>query len=101
VRTTAVAIVAGGRFASVLKTEVGRAGLVVDKDGGLKLDGSTISKVLVHQLINDGLLHVATVGLKVEPILADIMGARIVGILDGSKRDWCMIETGRLVSIYI
>jgi hypothetical protein len=100
VRTTAVVIVAGGRFASVLKTEVGRAGRAVDKDRRLKLDGTAISKVLVHQLINDGLLHVAPVGLKVEPIRADIMGARVVGIFDGSKRDWCMAERGRLVRIY-
>jgi hypothetical protein len=57
VRTTAVAIVAGGRLASALKTEVGRAGIAVDKDRRLKLDGAAISKVLVNQLINDGLLH--------------------------------------------
>ena len=87
VRAAAVAIVAGGRFATVLQLEVGAAGLTVDEDRRLVLDRFAISKFGVYELIEHRLLNITSVCLKVEPIGADILSARVVGILDGGERD--------------
>ena len=60
----AVTIVTGWRLSSVLKPKVGRNGLSVNKDMMLKLDSISISKLFVHQLIQDQVFYIAPVGLK-------------------------------------
>mmetsp|Transcript_375 Transcript_375/g.517 ORF Transcript_375/g.517 Transcript_375/m.517 type:complete len:343 (+) Transcript_375:247-1275(+) len=73
-RTSAIAIIACRRLATVLKSEVGATGFAINKDRWLELDraSSSISEVFPDDLIQSRLLDVTTTGFKVEKGFTDI-----------------------------
>ena len=73
VRSTAVVLVAGGALPSVLQPVICGRWRTVNQNGRLKLDCLSISEVFVNDLVKDRLLNVASIRLKVEPVIADIV----------------------------
>mmetsp|Transcript_12699 Transcript_12699/g.27481 ORF Transcript_12699/g.27481 Transcript_12699/m.27481 type:complete len:271 (-) Transcript_12699:205-1017(-) len=87
-RTTAVTSVACWRFATIFQTEVGATGLAVDDDRTWKSNLVTISKLIIHKVIQYRLLDVTSVCIEVKPIRADVLRTtRTIGVPYSSKRD--------------
>jgi len=84
VRSTAIVLVAGWRFTSILEAKVGSTWGTIDENGRLVLDFVILSKRLVHQFIQYRLFNIATFTFIVEPA-AYILFASVVGILDRGK----------------
>mmetsp|Transcript_28476 Transcript_28476/g.60334 ORF Transcript_28476/g.60334 Transcript_28476/m.60334 type:complete len:285 (-) Transcript_28476:248-1102(-) len=98
--SSANAVGAGGLLASVFQSEVSATGLAVKENGRLELDGIAVSKVLVDELVEDGLLDVTSAGFEMKPVLANIFGAACsVGVLDSSKwYEWRNVTDAVVVS---
>lgn len=83
-RPPTIPVIACGTLPNILQLVIRRARRAVNQNRRLELDRSPNTKVLIHQLVQRGLLDVTSTSGEVEPVLTDVL-AIIVAILDTSQ----------------
>ena len=83
VGSTAIACIAFRRLAKILQFVIGGAWNAINQDGRLELNNSVLllTKVFQYHLIKCRLADAARIGVRVEPIVAHIILAGVVGVL--------------------
>lgn len=84
VRPATIAVITCGTLPTILQLVIRRAGRTINQNRRLKLDRSPNTKVLIHQLVQRGLLDVTSTRWEVEPVLTYVL-AGIVAIFDTSQ----------------